>query len=354
MDRSTPSRRPFRFLPRVAAAWACCALALLLSVAAGAQIPAEGEPADVIFRSIDGTTGQPCVLDRLQLNERTIELKELVDTEPSRAVFTLRDVPLVDGRAYLATAWFDKVPYYFEFRGRFLDQDTNTVHVFQTTGDLQDVAVGGLSLIFKKAGELVNYEMLIEIDNQNRPQRTIAGTGIDLLLPVGATAIEATVHRGLEPQPARTVVNGNRLSIEAPLTPGRTRLQVRCRAEWRPGFEIPVECNLPIRAWSLMGSPDYLEYVSFELESDPDNKLPGVARFVGPPLDAGRSIAVRVDLPAGAAPETEIFSASAPADEPQQDQAPVPPKSRSLRVPLALLGLAVLLVALILAVRRRG
>lgn len=352
MIRSTLSPRLRRLAGFTAGVGLACLMALLAPAASPAQDPPRDEPGDVVFRTVNGTTGEDCVVERLLLQEHTMRLGELEDYEPTSAVFTFRDVPLVDARAYLATVWFEDVPYYWEFRGRFLDQDTNTVHVFDVTDGFEDVAVGGLSLVFKKGGELVTYEMLIEVDNQNRPQRTVTGRSLDVMLPAGATAVEATLHRGPEPVAARTTRTGDRLSIEAPLTPGKTRLQVRCRAEWRPGFEIPVECNLPIRAWSLMGSPDYLDYACFELEPDESKNLPGTARFVGRALEAGRSIVVRVDETAAPAEETEVFSQ--PGDAEPRDQPAAAQEKGGSRLPLSLLALAVVLIVLIVVVRRRS
>ena len=329
-------------------------LLTLFFTASAAQSPQRGEPADVVFRVINGTTGQPAVAQRILLQEHTMTMDEVADTRPATAVVTLRDVPLVDARAYIATVWFAEVPYYFEFRGRFLDQDTNQVHVFDTTTDVQGVAVSGLNLIFKKLDSLVTMETILEIENRTAPQSTVRGQTVEVRIPGGATGIEAVVRRGPSPVALRTTQLGtDRLALEVPLIPGTNRVQVKLKAEWRPDFTIPVGCSLPIEAWSLLASPETIDIISYELEPDSDTSLPGVQRFVGPALEAGRSIDIRVDAGTGPAPEGEIFAEEAGAETAAGSEAPAADGGGGRKVPLPLILLGAVLIILIVVVRRR-
>ncbi len=332
----------------------CCLLTLFLLPAAA---PAQGdvEAGDVIMKVVNGTTGLPAVAERILLQEHTMTMDEVADIRPAAPVVTMRDVPLVDGRAYLATVWFDDVPYYFEFRGRFLDQDTNTVHVFDATSETDGIVVSGMNLIFKKLGELITLETVLEVDNRRRPQQTATGATIELHIPAGATDLEAWSHRGASPTSLRTTRLGtDRLSLEVPLVSGINRIQVSLKAEWHSGFTIPVGCSLPVEAWSLLASPETLAIVSFDLEPDPQAGLPGVQRFVGPALEAGRALEIRVEGDDAPAPEGDLFasspdSATNPAAAEKQDSG-----GHGLPVPLPLLLLGAVLVVILVAVRRRS
>lgn len=337
--------------PTVAACIWLAALCLIPAFGAWAQ---DSEPSDVVFRTINATTGQPCTVDRLLLQEATMTMDEVSQIEPLGPVFKLPAVPLVDARAYIVTAWFQDVPYYWEFRGRFIDQDTNTIHVFSTVPEPAGAVVSGLNLILKKQDSLLRLEYVLEIDNRIVPQATVVNStaAFELNFPSGAKSIEATYRRGTGNVPAETrLIGDNRLGLKLPLIPGVNRIQIQASMEWRANLEIPIGCNLPIEAWSLLGMPEYLEFTAFELERDTDNKLPGVSRYIGPALEAGRELTVRLDSNPPPAPEGEIFAETAPSEETSGDEGK---KSGRSPVPLPLLSSAAVLIILIaVAMRRR-
>ena len=319
---------------------------------------AADEPSDIVFRSINATTGEPCTLDRLLLQESTMTMDEVGRIEPLGSIFTIDDVRLVDARSYVVTAWFEEVPYYWEFRGRFIDQDTNTIHVFSTTAEAEGVVVSGLNVILKKQDSLASLEYVLQLDNRIMPQATVVNdlASFEMMFPAAATAIEAVCIRGPNGTPVETRALGDRrLGLKIPLTPGRNRIQIKALLEWQPNLEIPVGSSLPVEAWSLLGSPEYLEFQSFDLEPDPDNTVPGMCRFIGPALEAGRTVVVRVDSNPPPAVEGDLFSR--PDSATQATESPATPRSRGWRspVPPALLALAaVLIVSLGILQRRRS
>jgi hypothetical protein len=326
--------------------------ALCLTPISGAQAQ-DPELSDVVFRTINATTGEPCTVDRLLLQESTMTMDEVGQIEPLAPVFQLDDVPLVDARAYIVTAWFQDVPYYWEFRGRFIDQDTNMVHVFSTTSETAGTVVSGMNLILKKQDSLVRLEYVLEVDNRISPQATVMNStaAFELNFPSGAKAIEATYRQGLSQAPVEThLIGDNRLGLKLPLLPGLNRIRIQTTLEWRPNLEIPVGCNLPVEAWSLLGSPDYLEFTSFELEKDLNNTLPGVSRFVGPALEAGRELTIRVDSNPPPAPEGELFADSDSTAGAAETEVP---RARRNPIPLPLLSAAAVLIILIAVLSRR-
>lgn len=328
---------------------------LALAAVASAQLQ-EPEPADIVFRSLNGTTGKECTIQRLVIQESTMEMAQVGRIEPTGPVFTLRDVPLVPARGYIATAWFGNVPYYWEYRGRFVAQDTNTIHVFSTTAENDGVVVSGMNVIIKKAGDLVTLEYKLQLDNRIRPQTTVVNSTsvLEMTVPAGIQGVEAKYHRGPNAVPVETRLLGDsRLALNIPLTPGNNSMHLKARLPWQADLEIPIGCDLPVEAWSLLGSPEYLEFTSFELERDPDNRLSGVSRFVGPPLEAGREILVRVNSLQPATEVGEIFAAADSAPDGADDAEAQPEGSGRWSVPLPLLALAFVLIILIAVVRRR-
>ncbi|MBU8871614.1 MAG: hypothetical protein KOO60_12180 [Gemmatimonadales bacterium] len=329
---------------------------LYLALWSSTGVAAGAEPSDITFRSINGTTGQPCTLDRLLLQESTMTMDEVADTDPIASVFTIGGVHLVDARAYVVTAWFQEVPYFWEFRGRFIDQDTNTIHVFSTTTETHGVVVSGLNVILKKQGSLANLEYILQIDNRIIPQTTVVDNTatFELMFPSAATGIEAAYHRGPDRTLIETrIIGNNRLGLKIPLVPGINRIHIQAKMEWQPDLEIPVGSNLPIESWSLLGSPPHLEFQCFELEPDPDHSSSDLRRFIGPELEAGREVVIRVDSNPPPAPESNLFSDSDSVSRASKQEDTSGSQARRNPVPIPLLALAITLITLLVVIRLR-
>ncbi len=204
------------------------------------------------------TTGEPGLVDRLQIQYLSMRLEPVIDIRPTGSEFMVEAVPLRERGKYLVTAWFQNVPYYWDIKGQKLMTETTTLHVFETTDNLDTVSISGLTILFRKGSSLVNLEYMIRLENNNQPQRTVLGTGhtFALTLPVDAGNIAATYDRGPEPLPVPvTKLGDGRVGLQVPLTAGSTQVRVTANLPWQDSLEFPVGSNLAIADWGFMVSP---------------------------------------------------------------------------------------------------
>lgn len=271
---------------------------------------------DLSFEVINATTGKPGTIDRLEIIHYTATGDKILDTRPQGSSFTLPRVPLFEDQAYLVKAWKNDVPYYWQIRGGKMREKTTTLHVFDTSDDLSDVVIDGLTMVVKQTESLLRLEYMISIDNAQRPQMTVMrdpGT-LEVILPPGAADVEAEYLRGPDPTPVPVKSLGARVAVQAPLTSGGNRIKITAVAPWTDGMIFPLGFNLPVQAWSLLASPEYLDIRSFELEPDLDNEIPGHQRLLGPELDAGQRFEFRLVGRTAAEPGEDLFTAEAPGE----------------------------------------
>jgi len=272
----------------------------------------DGFDASVTFRVFNATTQGPGAVDRLTIDYMTFRLNRILDTHPSGSTFTLEGVPLKDAGHYIVTAWWRDVPYWFEYRGGKMVGDTLTVNVFDATDDLQGVSQTGLNLVVHRRGELLDLEYLLQFNNATSPQRTVLADDrtLELAIPAGASNPEATYTRGPEPTPIAVAARSDRLLLAAPLTWGKNTIRVTVQLPWAENLELPVGLNFPLESWSLLLSPDWLEAVGAGLEPAQSADFPGYARYHGPPVDAGRTLSVRLTGPdTQTGPKGNLFAA---------------------------------------------
>lgn len=272
----------------------------------------DGFDESVNFRVFNATTKGPGAVERLTIDYMTFRLNRILDTRPSGSTFTLEGVPLRDSGHYIVTAWWRAVPYWFEYRGGQMVSDTLTVNVFDTTEDLQGATLTGLNLVAHRRGELLELEYLLQLNNATSPQRTVlAGDRtLELAVPAGASNPEATYTRGPEPTPIAVTARGDRLLLAAPLTWGKNTIRVTVQLPWAENLELPVGLNFPLESWSLLLSPDWLEAAAPGLDPAQAADFPGFARYLGPPVEAGRTLSVRLTgAAAQTGPEGNLFAA---------------------------------------------
>ncbi len=319
----------------------------------------EGFAQPVTFKVFNATTKGPGAVDRLTIDYLTARPNNIIDTRPSGSTFTIPAVPLRDAGRYIVTAWWQNVPYWFSFQGKQMAADTLTLNVFGTTEDLQGVAVTGMNLVVQRKGETLELEYLLQIDNTTSPQQTVMSTDHTLVMnvPQGLAGIDATYRRGPDPTPIPTdAVGGGRLGLAVPLTWGKNTVRLTGRVPWVEGMKLPVGFNIPVKAWSLLVSPDWIEVRAMGLEPDPSADFQGYGRFRGPEIEAGRQMAVMLSGGGGqGAPAAHVFATTADSGATGQGEQEPSAQQGKAGFPLRLL-LVLALVALILlfvANRRR-
>lgn len=348
--------RPNRFPPAEARLlWAACVLCAAVGVDGAfcksrAQT-AMGEPADVRFEIVDATTGQPGTADRLTVEYVSERFDLVLDVAPEGSSVLAEAVPLKDIGNYVVTLWKDGVPYHYSRKGRDLAGQVQTLHVFATTTDRAGVRISGLTAVLRRQESLLYVELMLQVQNDARPQVTVVGDpgSFTLDLPAELTDVAAEYHRALDPTPVATSRTGAGLALAAPLVSGLNRLRLTGVLPWREGLEVGIGADLPVDAWSLLVAPDWAEVTALELEPDPDGAPAGYKRFRGPALEAGRTLAVRLGSgQAQPGPAEDLFTEPAPGDAPAAPAA----EQEGGGVPLPIL-VAVGIVLLLLVLRRR-
>mgnify|MGYP001822356011 CR=1 FL=1 len=311
-----------------------------------------GDPADLRFAVVNGTTLRGDTIERLTVEYLTQRPNLVLEIEPADTAFTAAQVPVLDSGKYLLTAWRHGVPYFFSRRGRELKDGVQTLHVFETTTDLDAVRIAGMTMVLKREESLLGVEIMLQIHNDARPQVTVVGSPgpVTLDLPPDIVEVEAEYHRGLDPTPVAVATDGGACTLAVPLVTGTNRVRLTGTLPWREGRDLVVGANLPVDDWSVMVSPEWMEIVSFELEPDNEVDAAGYRRFKGSALEAGRTWTMRLDSGANAAsPAGDVFTESAPAPA----EAAADEEGGGIPLPLILAG-AVLVVLLLLTTRKRG
>ena len=339
---------------------------ILAALAVAAAIGSSGIPSahaqtrdgfaqPVTFKVVNATTRSPGAVDRLTIDYLTARPNNIVDTRPSGSTFTIGSVPLRDAGQYIVTAWWQNVPYWFSFTGREMVADTLTIHVFDTFDDLQAVTVTGLNLVVQRQGETLKLEYMLQVDNATSPQRTIMASDhtLTMAVPGGLQDIDATYRRGPDPTPIATGSLGtDRLGLSVPLTWGQNTIRLTGRVPWSEDMTLPVGFNVPVRTWSLLVSPDWLEVQGLGLEPDPSSEFQGYGRFRGPEIEAGRRVTMK--LSGGGlqgTPEAHVFATAGDSTASGSDEETAADQGGGMGFPLrlvlvlALVGLILLFVA---------
>ena len=340
-------------------AGAVLALALLGACAGVGTVPAPvcaqntlGEPVDLRFAVVNGTTLRGGTIERLTVEYVTQRPNLVLQIEPADTSFTAPRVPILESGKYLVTAWKHGVPYYFSRRGRDLMNEVQTLHVFDTTTDLGAVRIAGMTMVLKREESLLGVEIMLQVQNDAQPQVTVVGSPgpLTLNLPPDIVEVEAEYHRGLDPTPVSVATDGGACTLAVPLVTGTNRVRLTGTLPWREGRELVIGANLPVDDWSVMVSPEWMQIESFELEPDNDVDAGGYRRFKGSALEAGRTLTVSLESGENAAsPAGDVFTQPAPA--PAADAADK--GGGGVPLPLILAG-AVLVVLLLLTTRKKG
>ncbi|MBK9776977.1 MAG: hypothetical protein IPP62_11535 [bacterium] len=317
-----------------------------------------GDPTDLRFTVRNATTGQPAVAERIVIDYVVGRLNTILDTKPGGAEFTASAVPVKDIGQYIITLWHEGVPYWWQKRGAELTAGPVALDVFSVTASLESATISGLNLVVRHRETTAELELMVEIANDARPQVTInqASGTFDLMLPAGATAVEATYQRGPEPTPVAVTLSGTRATVAMPLTPGANRLRLTARVPWDGALDMPVGSNLPVAAWSLLTSPPSVAVETTELQAPDETTVPGFVRRAGPALAAGQVASLRLLAGAPAGKPEPLFKTSPDSAAPA-GELPAPTGAAEKRgLPLPLAGLAVLIIigGLIFARRRRS
>lgn len=350
----TASHRFHRWALSVGVAWVL--ILLLAGALPGFAQTAEGEPRDLEIEFINVTTGEGAVVDRISIDYVTARNNNVVNIKPDDSTFTLYSVPIKTIGKYIVTAWYDDVPYWWSRRGGELLKRPVTLHVFDAVSDLKDVTLTGLDLVIRHQESLVRLEYMLQINNAAIPQVTVVGqpATFELALPAGASGISAHYTRGPEPVRVEIESPGLHTGLVLPLTPGPNNIRLRAVVAWSEGLEIPVGSNIPIKTWSVLGSPEWMEIASTDMELNDGKKVPGYSRFKGFPLEADQTVNLRLNSGQQvAAPEEDLFAKEAPAEQEDSKPAEKIEKGGGMSLPLIIMGVLIIVI-IVATVRRRS
>ncbi len=291
-------------------------LMALTSLPAVAQ-SVQGDPTDLPFEIINGTTLEPGTVDRMTIEYVRTRRNGILDFEPQGSSFIAPGVPIKDVGNYIVTVWHQNVPYWWSFRGHQLLDQTTTLHVFDTTNELTDTVIKGLNLVVRRQESLLKLEYMLQVENTVSPQQTIldAVATFELDFPADASQIDATYRRGPDPTPFPAETRGSqRLSLVVPLTPGVSQIRLEASIPWQEGMEVPVGSNLEIQSWSILSAPEWLEVQAMGLESGGNAGVAGFNRWTAPPLAAKRQLSLQLySGEHGAAEAEDLFTQDSPA-----------------------------------------
>lgn len=339
----------------VGAAAVLIALQVLAIAVPGLAQTAMGDPQDLVFEIHNATTGESGSVDRMTIEYVRTRRNNVADFEPSGSVFTAKAVPVKEAGRYIVTVWHQGVPYWWEKRGRDLTAGPVTLNVFDVSSSLEGIFFSGLNLVLRRQESLVRLEYMLQILNSAKPQVTVMGgrQTFELALPRGASEIEASYTRGPDPTPVTVHASGTRSGVQVPLTPGVNQIRILAVVPWSEGMEIPVGSEIPVSAWSVLASPDWMEVGSTDMEENDSEQVPGFRRFAGFPLEAGEVVTVRLNSGLQVAgTEEELFTKDAPTEQEAGGPEKLDDKEGGMQLPLILVGVLIIVI-IVTAVRRR-
>lgn len=276
---------------------ALLALLALATAALAQDVVIEPQTGDVSIALVNGTTGAPGAADRLELRQIGYAMKLLAAADGVSDKVVFPAVEMLPFRPYLAIATRGGVAYRAQMTGQeFLDGKTLTVHVFDETDDTAGVTVTGMNVVARRHADGCELEYILTIENESRPQRTIAAASSPLRFAAPAlTSATAELYRGPQPEDAEVTAADGLTAARIPLAPGTTRFVHKGFLAESGPVHLEIGANLPVAAWSLMVSPAELAVDARDLTRD-EGDYPGFGRWRGPALTAGQR--VPVDLPA--------------------------------------------------------
>lgn len=289
---------------------------LVLATAAEAQdVVMEPQTGSASIRIVNGTTGEPGDAERLELRQIGVAMTLLAAADHVSDKVVFPAVEMLPFRPYLAIATRGGVVYRAQMTGQeLLDGKSLTVHVFDQTDDLAGVTITGMNVVARRRADGCELEYILTIENESRPQRTVAASALPVRLDTPAlTSTTAEVYRGPQPETAAITESGGQTAARIPLAPGTTRFSLKGFWPEAGPARLEIGTNLPVTAWSLMVSPAQLAVQTTSLTRD-DGEYPGFGRWRGAALAPGQR--VQVDLP----PLTDDLAATTkPAERPARD-----------------------------------
>jgi hypothetical protein len=254
---------------------------------------AAGDPTDVTFEIVNGTTGEPGTVSRLTVDYMRVRPNTIVDERPSGSTVVARSIPVFDSSSYLVTVWADDVPYWWSIKGRDFKAGPVTLHVFDAVAAAEDVAVTGMDVIVSQRGAVAEVQYLLRVANNARPQVTVGGgePSLELALPAGLKEVTAVYMRGPEPMPVELESGaGPMTGLVVPLTPGNNQVRIEGIVPWEESLDLKVGASLPVEGWSLLTSPESVEVRGTGFTESREGAVTGYRRFAGDALDAAETV----------------------------------------------------------------
>ena len=296
--------------------------AMILVLAGGAALAQdailERLEADATVRVELGTTGRTVTAERVIIREVGALMTTVAEAVNVDGEVTFEDLKIFNFKPYIVSAWVDGVAYHVKPKGQtFLNGTTVVINAFEQTTDLAGLTVTGMNVVIRAREDEFEFEYIVTVANQSRPQRTISANAlpIQLALPTGLRAIEVEVDNGPDPLTAELRSAGGGLTgVATALTPGEARITVRGaiplagEGEAANRIEFSVAANLAIANWSLLAWPASLEVRSFDLDLDRDNTYTEFSRWIGEPLEPGDEIDITVGVVAVTGEAAPVFS----------------------------------------------
>ncbi|MEZ4386805.1 MAG: hypothetical protein R3D98_04385 [Candidatus Krumholzibacteriia bacterium] len=298
---------------------------------------------DLVVKVVQAGDDRPVTAERVMVRAQGALLVTLAEAENVHGEVTFGGVEVVLPQSYVVSAWVEGVGYHVRHTGQqFADGKAAVVHAFAQTDLTEGLRVTGMNLVVRRREGGFGFEAIVNVDNQSRPQRTVAADamGVRLALPRGLAQITVEVDDGPEPFPATLRPAGDLTGVVAAVPPGQARITVSGYVAADAELEFTAACNLPVDAWSLMTWPADLRVDSFDMQADTEHDYAGFGRWRGRPLDPGRTVDIRVVSPR---PTTAVPVFSDTPAGPGQAATPTAPGRRG--VPWVTISVAAVLLA---------
>lgn len=319
--------------------------ATIAAPAAAVDAVLSDQRADLRIQVVNPASDEPVVASRALVREPGAILETIAETGRFTGETVIRSIDVLNFKPYVVTVWVDGVEYHAKHSGQdFLDGKPAIVYAFDTTDSLDGVTVTGLNIVLKRRSIGYDYEAIVTLENQSRPQRTVRADvyPLQLALPDGLRQPAVSIDRGPDPGTAPLTRRGDWQALAFPLPPGQARVTVSGQVLSDGEVRFDVGTNLPVAAWSLMTAPADIDVRSADLRRD-DEAYGGMARWRGEPLDADERAIVRVTA-TGDVAAAPVFSDPVTSDPTVNESQTPRPKFPWLTVVMAmiLIGLYVL------------
>lgn len=279
---------------------AAVVLAAALSAVPGGGAQAQADaPSTVTVRVINGTTETPGQAARLVLSRLDEGMEQLAALENVRGEAVFPPLPIAPDDLYLLQA-HGAAPSSRMARGADLLAGGVEVTVYDTTADAAGLQAPALNLVIRRLGDALEVGWLLTLDNGGQPPRAIVPgerPALELRVPGGPAAVtRLRFNSGLMPLDFDPAPGSgpDRVGFDAPLPPGRGRLDLTARLPYSGLLTLPVEASMDIAAVTVFAFPTDMQIAGDSLSAHGVEPQTGFLVFRAPGLPRGETLQLAI------------------------------------------------------------